>query len=97
LDVSKENLERVFAIKHPDEENHKQREKVREKLQAEQEEQKGTGVSEKCGAAAYAAVADVPESPGTAAKVVDCRAEERENELFYFDFVQDEEEDDGAQ
>lgn len=88
LDISEENRERVFAIKHPDEDNHKQREKAWEKQQVDQKQQHSTGLGEKCDPADYAALAESLESPGPVVETVDSRAEDRENELLYFGSVQ---------
>lgn len=62
LDTSEENLERVFAIKHPDEDNHRQREKAPAKKQANQSQQQDEGSSEEFDSVLQAAAAEAEEN-----------------------------------
>ncbi|KAF9295066.1 hypothetical protein BGZ74_010976 [Mortierella antarctica] len=94
LDTNEENIERVFAIKHPDEVNHRQREKARAKKQANQGQQQDNGSSEEFDSVLQAAAAEAEESARAVVETVDSQAADRENELLYFGSVQYEESDD---
>lgn len=65
LDISGENLENVFGIKHPDEYNHKRREEARAVQQLELEQSQNAGSTEES-VAAHQAIAEQPVRYGEA-------------------------------
>ncbi|KAI9242874.1 MAG: hypothetical protein BYD32DRAFT_402060 [Podila humilis] len=93
MDVSPENLERVFAIKHPEEENHRQREKSRVKQKPEKEKEQDACRSEGGEPAQQTVAEEVVTGNRVVFDVVNLQAKDKENVFLYFGKDGDEEDE----
>ncbi|KAG0075852.1 hypothetical protein BGZ93_011146 [Podila epicladia] len=84
LNISKENLEHVFGIKHPDKDNHEQREKARTAQQGELEQRQSAESTEGNVPAMQATVAESMRCDEAVTDTMNTRTEDTKDFEMYF-------------